>query len=446
MRIGFVLPEEILDEIISFAKSEFPQITPIPISYKSISELPPLLQGMQRRVDVMLFLGNTARRYAEKTVLHRGEWLTIPRSSSALLRILFRAVVKGYKMRIATDLDNKEFFRIALHETGLSKEDFSVEIIPFFPYNEGLLLRDANKMEKLYRDGKVDFCITIFYKVRDILKERNVPVYILQPSYDDIHQGLQRLLLSHELGLYKDNQVAIAIHIDPLKNELPDHSDYHITLERLQVRKEIHRFAHLLKGASIEQPPEGHYIFTSPAMLETVTDHFNRFPLLETINETTAFTLSVGIGYGENLEQAKYNAGSAMQRAIRQGGNKAYLIGKELSIKVPMINATEDSHKEERPIDEQFLYLSQKSGLSQRIIMKLFHACRDSGKQRFTSQELAGHIGVSPRTMNRIIAKLIDHHLAQDVGRHSTEKTGRPSRIIEILFETKRHNTKPFNT
>lgn len=93
--------------------------------------------------------------------------------------------------------------------------------------------------------------------------------------------------------------------------------------------------------------------------------------------------------------------------------------------------------RKEGPIDEKFLYLSKKSGVSIRILSNLYHACRDEGRLRFTSAELADLIGVTTRTMNRIIAKLIDHHLAQDVGRQFTEKTGRPSRIIEILLEPK---------
>ena len=98
--------------------------------------------------------------------------------------------------------------------------------------------------------------------------------------------------------------------------------------------------------------------------------------------------------------------------------------------------------KKERPIDEQFLYLSKKSKVSVRIIANLYQACRDTGRQRFTAAELADLTGVTPRTINRILAKLIDHHLAQDVGRRFKDKTGRPSRIIEILFEPKKHIKK----
>lgn len=441
MRIGIVVPREIVEEIAGFLKKEFPEITPIPYPYDAIMDIPEILSGKQNRVDAFLFLGDTARRYAEKAIPHVSEWLTIPRSTSALLRLLFRAEVAGQRMHIATDLDNENFFRLAFHEIGFSPEETSLEIIHVAAYNEGLLVQDANQMEKLYKKGKVDFCITMFYRVRDILKARGVPVYILQPSFDDIRNGLQRLVLSHELHLNQNSQTAvICIHIDNPRNPLPENSEYRMALEKLAVTKEIMRAAENIHAACVEQPPSDYIIFTTARDIENATDHFHRLPLLRNIAETNAFTLSIGIGYGPNAAEARYHAARAMNHASLSGGNRAFLIGKQLFSPIPMSSNDQDlQDKKERPIDEQFLYLSHKSKVSVRIIANLYQACRDTGRQRFTSSELADLTGVTPRTMNRILAKLIDHHLAQDVGRQFKDKTGRPSRIIEILFEPKKH-------
>ena len=440
LRIGVVVPYEILPDIMQFIRKEFINITPIPFPYHAIFDIPDLIAGHQSSVDSFLFLGNTARRYAEKTISHNNEWLTIPRSTSALLRLLFRARVAGYQMRIATDLDNHDFFMLAFREIGYDKEDIYVETLPFFPYNEGLLVKCANKMEKLYREHKVDFCITIFYKVQAILRSRGVPVYILQPSYDDIRNGLQRLALSHELHVRHDGQMAaIAVHIDMLKETIPDSNEYHLGFERLQVTKEIQRFAYTLHAALIDQPPWDYLLFATPSLLENLTAQYHRFPLLETISGTTAFTLSVGIGYSVAPNEAMYRAHRALQHAIEHGGNQAYLIGNDLSSRIPMARTDQKAQmRKERPIDEQFLYLSQKSGVSLRMIAKMYSACQEKEKRRFTASELADFIGVTPRTMNRLLSKLIDHHLAQDVNRQFTGKIGRPSRVIELLFETKK--------
>lgn len=444
MRIGIVVPREIVNEIISFLRKEFPEMEAIPFPYDSIMDIPDNLSGKQNRVDSFLFLGDTARRYAEKAIPHASEWLTIPRSSSALLRLLFRAEVAGFPMHIATDLNNEKFFFQAFHEIGFSSEETSLEIIHLPAYSEGLLIQAANKMEKLYRQGKINFCITMYYKIREILHSKGIPVYILQPSFDDIRNGIQRLVLSHELHLTQNSQTAvIAVHIDSPDDNLPDNNAYRLSVEKMAVTKEIYRTAHHINAACIEQPPANYLLFTTAKDIENSTNHFQRLPLLRNIAETTAFTLSIGIGYGLNPAEACYHAFRALEHASRSGGNRAFLIGKALFSPIPMSSNDQDlQEKKERPIDEQFLYLSKKSKVSARIISNLYQACRDTGRQQFTASELADIIGVTPRTMNRILCKLMDHHLAQDVGRQFKDKTGRPSRIIEILFEPKQHMKK----
>ena len=444
IRIGVVVPHEINEEICQFLEKEFTEIRPVPFAYASITDIPDIVSGQQSQCDAFLFLGNTARRYAEKVIPHTSEWVTIPRSTSALLRLLFRAEVAGYGMRIASDLDNKDFFRLALHEIGYSPKDTAVETIPFFPYSEGLLVKDAAKMEKLYREGKVDFCITIFYKVRNILRSKGIPVYILQPSFDDIRSGMQRLLLSHELHSQQSNRIcAISIHIDLFKESLPGSNAYHMSMSHLDVTKRIFQFAQTIHGACVQQPPWDYLIFAPTNLLESQTEQYRTFPLLDTVSTGTAVTLSIGIGYGTMIDEAQYRAIKAMQHASALGGNTAFLMTPDLTTRVPIAKSMQKAQeKEERPIDEQFLYLSQKSGISLRIISSLYHACQEAGKCRFTSSELSDLVGVTPRTINRILNKLIDHHIAQDASRRFTGKTGRPSRVIELLFETKKRTKK----
>ena len=42
MRIGIVVPAEIIDEIITFLSGEFPEIEAVPFPYHSIVEIPDL--------------------------------------------------------------------------------------------------------------------------------------------------------------------------------------------------------------------------------------------------------------------------------------------------------------------------------------------------------------------------------------------------------------------
>lgn len=210
-------------------------------------------------------------------------------------------------------------------------------------------------------------------------------------------------------------------------------------LEKLQACKEIYLFASKLKAACIEQPPNDYLLFTTKELIETISNQYQIFPLLKDLSISTTFSISIGIGYGDTAEETKENAQRAMKNALASGRNSAYIIGKNLSSRVPMSkNRQLEENHENLPTNEQFLYLSRKADLSYRIITNLYHICLNTGRYRFTSSELADLANVSPRTMNRIVNKLMLHHLAQEVGMQCTTKSGRPSRIIELQFEAKR--------
>lgn len=69
LRIGIVVPSEIMPDILSFISKEFSDIAPVPFPYHSIVDIPELIAGRQSQVDTFLFLGNTARHYAENPFL-----------------------------------------------------------------------------------------------------------------------------------------------------------------------------------------------------------------------------------------------------------------------------------------------------------------------------------------------------------------------------------------
>lgn len=436
MKIGIISPKELLPDILDFISREFPEIEAVPFPYTLISDIPEILSGRQNRADAFLFLGETARRYTEKILPASSQWLAIPRSSAAFLRLLFLAAMAGHAMRLATDWPNEDLFRRAFREVGLAENAYTVEALPLATYNEEQLMQNAERMEKLYRAGKIDFCITIFYKVLELLKAKNVPCYILQPSLEDIQNGLSRLILSRELALSRNSRLAaVSVRIDTPVKALPGRNSYDIAMETLQTARHIYRFARDMQAACIERTRTEYLLFTTRAHVENMTDHYRRLPLLAAVRDDTPFTLSVGFGYGAAADEAELHAEKAMERASSGGGDQAFIIGTDFSSPIPMTKNEQNAGEETSPIDERFFRLSKETGISMRILTYLHRACRETGKRRFTSAELSDLIGVTPRTMNRILLKLITHKLARETGRQFTAQTGRPSRIIELCID-----------
>lgn len=434
MKIGLVSPEEIMEEVSSFARNEFPEEEIIPVPYRSLPELPSVLSGQQNRADAFLFLGETARRIAAESVTPTVPWVTIPRSGSTFLRILCRAALSGRPLRIATDCPREEFFRMAFREIGIPPERYALYLCPVQPYSEEHLTAAADRMTALCRDGTADFCITIFYRMLKILSERNVPAYILRPSFEDIRAGIERLVLSLKLRKSRRTPLACAaFRLSVPEEQYPADRGYELAAARLTVSRFIWQFARETQSACIERPPAGWLLFSTQPLLESATARYHHLPILTQVRSAGPFSLSAGFGLGITAEEAKIHAERALEQALSRGGDGAYLMGPGISLPVPPAKGDRISRDiSSAPLQEQFLPAAKRSGVSVRILTLLRRLCDDTERTRFTSAELADFISVTPRTMNRILRKLVDAGLAREAGLQFTARAGRPSRLIEL--------------
>lgn len=254
------------------------------------------------------------------------------------------------------------FFRLAFQEIGIPPEQYEVTLLSARSYDEARLREEADRIEALWRSGKIDFCVTIFFNIRDLLLARHVPVYVLQPSFEDIRGGIERLVLSHELRLSRNSQLAvIAVKTDIPEDRFPADSGYELALAQLHVTKRIYQFARAIQAACIELAPAEYLLFTTRSLVENGTAQYRRLSLLDTVRRETPFTLSVGFGLGATAEEAKLHAQRAMAHAAASGGGRAFLIGSGIFSPVPMSrNDRQDQQTESRPYQEAFLSLAKR--------------------------------------------------------------------------------------
>ena len=436
MKLGVVVPGELIEDVCSYINREFPDIETVSFPYAFIPEIPGLIEGKQNRADAFMFLGKTACLYASKEIRPAVPWATIPRTAASLLRLFVRAARSGFSLHVATDMQNESLFRDAFHETGVAEQEASVLTVPRFPFDDDFMVRDADAMESLCRSGETDFCITIFYRAYELLQRRGIPAYMLQPSYEDIRHTVQKLILAHQLRVSQDSQlVVIAVRTDVTEEESIGRSGYDMALEQLNVTRCLYEFARRIQAACIEIPPNSYLLFATRSLVEQETEHFRSISLLQEVRQYAPFTLSVGFGYGATADEAKTNARRAMDQASLSGGNRAFVIGGQDMIIGPVLGDISRGLQDGTDaMDEKFLRLSRESGVSLRIFSLLYRTCRDRGRSRFTPAELADAAGVSHRTMNRILLKMIDCGYAREVGRRFSRQNGRPSRIIEICL------------
>ena len=439
MKLGILVPIEIADKIMPILKEEFPQIEPVLYIYKTFIEIPALIKEPQKKLNALLFAGKTAMAYTEKHITPTIPWEYPARDGSSLLQLLLKICLsnKHSIFRLSIDLfDKKQWQEIC---TELGTNDLSAEIfhIPDPPYEEGYVDLAYTFHEQNYLYKKVSCCITAFYAVHQRLKAKNIPCYLLRPTGSAIRQALHKIQLHHLVQISQQSQiVALYIQIDrPNEYSLYNDDEYQYIIDRTNVTRQIYIFAQHIRAAVVEVGVQEYLLFSTKYLLESVTNNFEDIEILYSVKEHAASTISLGIGYGTTAQEAKASAWLGMQRASNLGGNAAFIVYDKKNIIGPIRHPDSQlSPTLETKIDKEFLAVSDKTAISIATIFQLHSIIKEQGKNQFTSAELAELLKVSPRTVNRIIAKLVQHNYCFEVGKRFPSKGGRPKRIIQFTI------------
>lgn len=436
MKVGIIGPTQLVAKTVRLIKKEFPQIEPVEYVYSNYTETPAILKYHQLEVDALLFTGKTPYTLAGKFIKPTVPWEFVPRSGSSLMRVLLYAKLRtDYDIcNISFDTYNQDLLHEAYQEIGIPLEQLNIYIAeeqkPSADYQDHIC--DFHK--KNYYENRVSCCITALQGAYDELRACSVPCLLLEPTANIIRETLYKLQLRYLVKVSRQSQlVAICIQIDPpSEHSLLTDDEYQAALNRTKVSEQIYLFAQRIQAAVIETGERNYLLFTTTQLLENETNNLKSIELLHAVQTNTASTVSVGIGYGQTANEAKSGAMRGMQQASKKGGNLAYIFYEGKKIVGTLANIAPNKEKTEPVIDERFLRISEKVGVSINTVFKLHCVTEQYGRNEFTIKELAPLFGVTTRTMNRVIEKFELKGYCKIIGKRVIGTSGRPSRIIHL--------------
>ncbi|MDU4961671.1 MAG: hypothetical protein E6X17_13545 [Sporomusaceae bacterium] len=438
MKAGIVGPEENTAKIMQIIGQEFPQIEPYPYVYAAYTDVPRLLQGRQQQLDALLFAGLTPLIYAEKHIRRLIPWEYIPRSGGSLLQALLQiALEKKYTLcRVSIDVYDRQLVAEIFEEAGIAREQSRIYTIGKSPLDDDYLDYVCAFHERHYRAGRTDYCITALLNVHQRLSAAGIACFLVKPTASIIRQTLHTLQLNHLVQVSRQSQiVAIYIRIDSQDEySLLRDDEYRYVIDKTNVARHIYLFAQRVQAAVAEVGPGEFLLFSTRQLLESVTEQFKEIALLREIEANTASTISMGVGYGETAREARASAVLAMEKAAKLGGNMAFIVYNANQLVGPIRGAAGEAENRNHKVDRQLLAVAEKAGICVNTLFRLQTILQLQGRARFTTAELASLAGVTPRTMNRLVEKLMLHGYCFEVGKRVLETAGRPSRIIEIRF------------
>lgn len=443
MRISFILPPLVFDyKIQSILEDEFPKINYNMMYYKDFSDVPALVKSAQEKSDAIIFGGTVPYEYACKAVVQNRYWAYIPRAGSTILCALLNAVKAGWNInRLSFDTYSCELLKEVYEEIGYFDEQsrfitFKGDFLSPQYVQEAFAHHKNN-----IRSKKADGCITSLSYTYQLLKKEHIPAILVSPTRNVIREQLhytQQLYLAKEAAKGYISVLYVSIGFPPEHSVIME-NDERFMLEKMNIVKQIYKYAGQLQGTVVEVSLRDYILFTTKDIIELETKQYQVFHLLNWSAKESIYPISIGIGHGESVAEAKKNAVSAMLRAQKHGQSAAYVLMPNNKYIGPLMPESSDTSNTQ--IDSKFNRIAEKTGLSVNSIYNLYCFIQDQPREGYTSQELAEGLQLSKRSMDRILQKLDSHGYVQLMGTHIIGKSGRPSRVLKIKFDANADET-----
>lgn len=385
--------------------------------------------------DGIIFTGKILYDIMNHRMHSQNPWVHLDNDESQLQRIFLEATLKdGLDIRrISIDSYTEEMVQAIYSGFGFERGEYHAAVSDIDIFHD-TLIEDLVAFHKSYHvthPGAI--AITGISTVHKLLLADGIPSMLLTSNENYIKNKLYDLLRKIKFKDMSVSQIVVmSMEID-LDNEydLTSENEYSVMLEKTRITEEVYKFAQRIQAAVVETE-KNYMLFTTKQILEFETNNLRELPILRSINQKTAHTLSVGIGFGITAREAKSNAVIGKNKAFKMGGNQCFVVYDRKRLEritaLDKVVENEPASSLELPFKE----ISEKSGVSINNIYKLKSIMDLYKTDTFTSLELAQEFGNSLRSMNRMIERLEHAGYIDVVGSKIIGKAGRPSRILRV--------------
>lgn len=431
IKVGIVGASDTVDLIKSVGYEFNDRIDCIPLSYKDTDECIEIVKESINSMDAFLFSGSVPYELVTKNLNVTKPCMYIPRNSSCIYKLLWEIrnseILSGnISMDTATEKDISDIHEIL--------KELNCNELNIFPLNFRGVNWDyketINEHYNLWREGKSDLAVTAFYSIYLKLKELGMPVIRITLTKDIIRKTIEALISNVTNRRLKANQVGvIIINIEsPKELALTSYENQKLKLKLSNIFLD---YAQAFHGCYFPLDTGDHVIFTTRGSIVASTNGYKSISIIDALSkELTNAKISCGIGYGKTSNEAEVNAKLGLSHARENGGDCAFVIGDEGSIRGPIGKDSEIEYSYSN--EGELLKIAEDIGISTLYVSKLKSISEHIGKNTINSKELAYYLSISERSARRILKLLSNKGYAEDIGEEAPRAKGRPRILYKI--------------
>ena len=439
--LGLVGHPEINQQVTMIIQNHFDKIAihDIPISNdKDIEAMGRNIDAIKKKCSGVLFTGKDIHHLFYSRIKLKINSAYLDDNMAEILKALFKVNHSDYADIKNISIDSISYPKIVeiYNELGLNSEgDNQIITIPVDISHQNIV----EEITQAHLKNHAQFsstCITFFTETKNKLANQNIPVFQVGVNQYEVIQKVNRLVTIKHADLTDSSQrVAIIIRLSDLKeHHILDNSEHNIVSEYNRISEAVYWFCQKLDGAYIPNDQRKYIIFCSRQRYESETDFSSNLDILNEVAKKNYFYCNVGVGYGDSEQIAIKNATIAQIKSSKEKRCSAYIMYDQAKTIGPLLPLSHQVSKNNTFYDVKLNEIASKSSVSINTIFKLHDIISKSGDTDFTSKDISNHLGITIRSANRLIAKLITSSSVKPIGDKSTGGKGRPIRIYRFLF------------
>ena len=431
MKIGVIGPSITVNIIKNVVQRDLPDVQFVyhcSEFYEQAGEMAAAFQA-QREVDAILFTGPTNFAYARKRVSPTIPWSYLPHSRTAALQALLEAMaVHGSDLKaISVDRYEPELMRQVLERAGIQGTQILRAPCDFEEPGYEKKLQEFHR--GCYLRGEVSACFTSMEHIMEPLVAEGIPCVRIYPAEEIVQEQVYHLQIL-DLSA-RENQGKLAVIAIRFDYTFDSEQDLFIReWEKMQYqnefREQVYDAAQRMEAAVFGDGLDHFFILTTRSMLmNAFLKSKEHWKLLRFGQRSPEFRVWMGIGIGSAMLVAKSRATMALNHAVKEHSGTSFLAEGEDQSLTPLDTGAP-------PQEQAAEFFARKIQVSMETLDKIRQCLRSHG-DTLTSDQLAQGMGITTRSVNRIISRLEEAGCVTVVGKHSTGK-GRPARVMKIAL------------
>ena len=432
MKIAVTGPETTVSFIRRILERDIADVEPVYSCTEFFEETVELADQLQRDkdVDAILFSGPTNYAYTRKRLAPTIPWGYLPHSRTAALQAFLEATtICGSDLKgkgISVDRYSPELLAEVLKDVGIVDTTFYQAPHDFeTPGYESRLLEFHRNC---FRQGLSSVCFTSMEHVQAPLQAEGIPCIRTYPAEEMIREQVYLLQIRHFSAQGNHGKLAvIGIRYDYVFDDERnlDIREWEKVRYQNEFKERLFGLAQRMGAAVFEQGTEMFFLVTSRDML------INGFlksgahqDLLQFGRRTSNYKVWVGMGVGGTMLEAKSRANMALNTAQRDRRSGSYLVEDDMLVTEVSSLSSEESSRSP--------FFARQMKVSAGTLARLAFILNRDGNVT-TSEELSQKLGITSRSVNRIIVQLEEAGYVATVDKRSAGK-GRPARVMKITL------------